>query len=133
VTDHGRYNNPYRHLYGNGWTFLDLPPEPNGQIRYGYYLGGKLSAFRNASNKILLFETERGSDSGGGAAQIGWTPQPSPNWSAEPLPLGSTTLQALYSFRHPKQRMNVAYLDGHVDSILFSPTAMDDKYFDQKY
>lgn len=126
VPDHGKYLTAYKNVYGASWTFVDKT-ETSGQISYGYYLGQKISVFRNPSTKFMIIETETGRDSWGGAPAITWSQPPSPAWSAEAV--GTTSGQAAYSFRHPTARMNVAFMDGHVESVPFSMRAMDDKYF----
>ena len=88
-----------------------------------YWLGGKLALVRNASNKFLVVESERGGDALGGSEPI--TLDSSTPWTAG----GS----GAYSFRHQPRRMNAVYCDGHVDSVVFGPSVMADRFWNLKY
>jgi prepilin-type N-terminal cleavage/methylation domain-containing protein/prepilin-type processing-associated H-X9-DG protein len=89
-----------------------------------YWLGAKVSAVRNPSTKYLVVESYRGGDALGGGEPISLD-----NTSSQPPGAASN---GAYDFRHYNLKMNVVFVDGHVETIPFSPTAMSAKRFNLK-
>jgi prepilin-type N-terminal cleavage/methylation domain-containing protein/prepilin-type processing-associated H-X9-DG protein len=85
-----------------------------------YHLGAKLTRFKNSSNKYMLIENDRASDGFGSAGTLTLGSDPNyPIWSA-----GGGT----WSFRHNYRRMNIAFMDGHVESVAFGPNVGNGRY-----
>jgi prepilin-type processing-associated H-X9-DG protein/prepilin-type N-terminal cleavage/methylation domain-containing protein len=133
------YSNSGRHYAINAWatggSFLSTDP-PEGVLGLAvtpassmngwftpvssvwnftqYHLGAKLTRFNNPSNKYLVLEADRsdGFASSTNALVMGDSTS-YPVWAAS----GGS-----FSFRHPKNRMNVLFVDGHVESRPFEST-----------
>ena len=74
-----------------------------------YMYGTKITRFRNEGRKVLLYEIEGNTnDSFFDSALTLGTTAGIPAWAATNA-----------SFRHPTLRMNVCFLDGHVESVAF--------------
>lgn len=111
---------------GEFGQFVNPPPESwystAAHPTNFYRLGARVSRFRSPSNKILVVETERPNDTYGNFSgnTIPWAPVQlggGPSGS-QVYPVWSSTGGGHLAFRHNNYtRMNVLFVDGHVDSL----------------
>jgi prepilin-type processing-associated H-X9-DG protein len=110
--------NDYYKIVSSAWDFG--PPGGGGD----YWYGAKLVKFGNPSTKVMLLESDRSDTVGGNdVITLNGPTGGYPAWSGGGAP-------GAYSFRHPNLRMNVAYMDGHVESVLFGPGVVHTRFFD---
>lgn len=99
------------------------PPDRyfEGAINY-YRLGAKLSKVRAPSEKFLILESERSTASAGvkfpeGDTAASWYVGDYTNHPTTPRPFWSGAY-GMFSFRHGKySRMNVLFVDGHIETL----------------
>lgn len=102
---------PNKLTYLKGYYDSARPAISVGTSISNYQYGGKITRWRNTGRKVLLYEIEGSTNDGffDPGLIIGVTPT-LPRWAASNA-----------SFRHPTLRMNVCFMDGHVDSIAYHP------------
>ncbi len=94
-----------------------------------YFLGAKLSRVNNAAAKYSIVEMDSTSDHFLDENVI--VLQPSS--STLPWTAGAPGATRGFSFRHPKFRMNVLFVDGHVESVPFATNAASNRYVSLSY
>lgn len=79
-----------------------------------YYLGAKLNVFRNTSTKYLVVESDqkRSTIISSALMLLGDGAPPFEPWDAN---------SGAFSFRHPKNRTNILFMDGHVENFPYDP------------
>jgi len=113
--------NPPEGIYG-----LALPNPTIMNVYYNWdkaYLGAKLTLFHNASQKYLLVESDRSE------AVFGKNTVMFQNDDTTGVYPPYDTQGGGFSFRHPKNRMNVLFVDGHGESIAFIQELNNNKYY----
>jgi len=94
-----------------------------------YFYGTKLSSFQNASTKYAVWDTDHAGDSYAGQAQGYAAPVIGDGVSSgyPPYDAGGGD----WSFRHSNNsRLNMLYIDGHVDSIQYNVNMANLLYFE---
>ena len=108
----------YYTMYSPAWSFDSTTTPTAGWYR----LGAKLSRFKRPSEKYMIWDVERPTDFANGSdvavISVG-DDSAQPAWSA---------YMGIFSFRH-SSRMNMLFVDSHVDSIAFNANLCKKSWF----